>query len=427
MPFSSHSLLPRDSPSGGKLSPSTIVVIAVVCGCVVILALVLFLWRSILRLFRPNHAAPLPPVQPLAHQREQHLVAFADRTSMAPPSWVDVSLHAPHYFPATNSDISLLQPGTPKDSVFADEVTTAESLSTLPSPLSNSETYLPPPNLVVRSADSPSPSDSSSMRYPTPVSESANNLVSRSESVPHSETASSSVSAASSTRPPMSTNSQTPSPSRSRPRSTMRSMQTRPTSMISYAGSNHSGRTSVRTNSTVIRGAPHSRHSNIQIVMPAPLAPQMTPFGHGWETSSSSNRSSIFVDQWVNGGSANGTVNSRHSNVPSEWNNTTPRRSHRQSLPANLSVSIVAPWTTQEPPPPVPRIPSEFMVPQVHRTQEMELTDVAVEERGRPRLSRPTTMSFSDPEKQLSSDSYSDVSEGRKPRTLRKQRSDTKS
>ncbi|OJT12592.1 hypothetical protein TRAPUB_10833 [Trametes pubescens] len=67
------------------------------------------------------------------------------------------------------------------------------------------------------------------------------------------------------------------SPARPRPPRTSRS-RSRPFSMVSSAGTMHSMRTTQST-TNMLRGPAHSIHSNIQIVLPAPLAPELYPPG----------------------------------------------------------------------------------------------------------------------------------------------------
>ncbi|TCD67537.1 hypothetical protein EIP91_012291 [Steccherinum ochraceum] len=433
-------LVPRDS---GGLPTSTIIAIAVACGCVAILVLSLFLWRLLVRFCRPNHAAPLPPVQPLAHHREQQLAAFTDRNVVTPASWNESSLHTAHYLQATSSDVSLLPSGTPKDSsLYAEDLATAESISTLPSPQSNNDDHLPPPPRMTFGSSSPSAtgSESSSLRGVTP-SDTYGNLVSPSESVPHSETTSSTFSATSSTHPLVGT-AYSPTPSRSaRSRSTVRGgggyQQSRPTSMISYAGSYSSRASASARNSTFIRGAPHSMHSNVQIVLPTPLAPQLNPFdtgGGGGSGDSPSRRASVFVDRWVNAGGAGGGSDgntSDTSTVPSSWNNS-KRRSHRQSMPVALpSTQSSSPSTSTSPSPmpsrrttqhapPVPRIPSEYNMPPPPQQEMIEL-DSGGRGRSRSRAERPPSLQLSE---KASEASLRAASEGgrTKHRTLKKQR-----
>lgn len=71
----------------------------------------------------------------------------------------------------------------------------------------------------------------------------------------------------------------------------------------------------MRTNGTTVRGAPHGPRSNVQIVLPAPLAPQVMPYMYPLAEGSLSNmdftesaRSSV-VDQWVMVGGGPVTVN----------------------------------------------------------------------------------------------------------------------
>ena len=95
------------------------------------------------------------------------------------------------------------------------------------------------------------------------------------------------------------------SPARPRPPRASRS-RSRPMSIVSTSGTSHSIHTSHSTNT--LRGPAHSIHSNIQIVLPAPLAPQVySNPAAGFERTSSfyssgGDRKSV-ADPWVLAGS----------------------------------------------------------------------------------------------------------------------------
>lgn len=289
---------PRDG--GGHLSTSTVIVIAVVCGAVGILILTLFLWRLVARLFHRDTPAPLPPVQALAHHREAQAAAFSSR----PTTWMDGSINgrSRHFLHPTSSSVSLI-PTTPerKSSFYADEVTTAESGYSLNSPLSNDDADLPLPhprffgsatglNSPHASMHSMASSTTSSDAYTPPGGMTPSQSGSAPGSTPDLATTTSGSplpSLPSSYRPPR-------TPPDARPGS-----RPRPLSMISLSGSVHSAHT-MRSNGTTIRGTPHGPLSNVQIIMPTPLAPQVHPYMHplaGGEFSESARSS--YVDQWV--------------------------------------------------------------------------------------------------------------------------------
>ncbi|KAI0082218.1 hypothetical protein K474DRAFT_845848 [Panus rudis PR-1116 ss-1] len=312
MTLSSGNFLYSRDDDGG-LSTASIIGIAVACGSVGLLILTLFLWRLISRLCRRERPAPLPPVQALAHHREAHVAAFAERNTSRPTTWLDnasygsrskVRLHAA----ATASDVSLI-PGTSerKASIYTDEATTAESALTLSSPLSSNDLSLPPPHphFLAGQLSTPSPHTSlTSMSSSIASEEISPSSMFPSTSLPTSETAStaSHFVPRSNSHHPLQSTSRSPLPhSTSRSVSRQRS---RPTSMVSMAGTTYSARTA---GGSVIRGAPHGPYSNVQIVLPAPLDPkaysQMDPLHEGnistfALTDASVSRMSV-ADPWV--------------------------------------------------------------------------------------------------------------------------------
>ncbi len=302
-------ILPRDG--GGGLSTSTIIVIAVVCGAVGILILTLFLWRLVARLFHREIPAPLPPVQALAHHREAQAAAFASR----PTTWMDGSINgrSRHFLHPTSSSVSLI-PGTPdwKSSFYTDEITTAESAYSLSSPVPHDDSDLPLPH--PRFFGPPTGISSPHASLHSMASSTASSEAS--SSPPSGLSPSPSASAPESTHdlavepvgtlPTSQSNNRTPR----LPPEARSASRPRPTSMISLSGSVRSART-MRSNGTTIRGTPHGPLSNVQIILPTPLAPQVHPYMYPLAEGSFSNldfsdsaRSSV-VDQWVSvGGSA---------------------------------------------------------------------------------------------------------------------------
>lgn len=199
-----------------KLSKVLIIVIAVsgFVGCLVILFLVS-------RCRRRPKSAPLPPIQPLAHHREKELN------------------HLPH-------------PRIPRTSVGLTKVGHYGSDTSL----------LKPPSFQTdESQGTPSSSHHSSSVHPS----SSTNLTYQSS--------------------PLSVESQSDEPpsitqqyvSTTRPaRSTSRTRPKQPRSRINSTASTHSNSAQTSTRSpNNIRGAPHSTLSNVQIVLPTPLAPQL--------------------------------------------------------------------------------------------------------------------------------------------------------
>ncbi|KAI0768481.1 hypothetical protein BD413DRAFT_562344 [Trametes elegans] len=253
----------RDADSGGKLSQSTIIIIAVVCGCVVLLVFVLFLWRNIARRCRRSRKVPLPPVQDLAHHREQQLAAFAAR----PATWAaEPPMFHPHPRPyssnvlsATASNASLIRSspdltsngcGPTREGSWGGEDAPSTESSPYPTPLPTDDLRAPNPSYFSVGVN---PHNSMA----SVVSDSSDALVtSSSELAPSVESSASLLPHA-----------------RPRPGRVSRS-RSRPLSVVSSAGTMHS----VQSHSmNTLRGPAHSIHSNIQIVLPAPLAPELYP------------------------------------------------------------------------------------------------------------------------------------------------------
>lgn len=286
----------RDDSGRGGLSTGTVIIIAVVCGCVAILALALFLWRLLARCCRPKERAPLPPVQDLAHhRREQQRAAFANGLSAPsrPVTWVD-SL-GPSRTPHTGSAVSLLTNPENNPSVYTDDMMTTES--TLPSPDGDNKLYPPNPSFYRNSDasssrntfnDNASSSHSSLVNVPSlpsmPISDTAS---AASHAVSHSR----SQSRQTSVSQPPSTRSRSRVPSRGRP-----------LSQVSDSPTSHSGFT-MRSSST-FRGEPPHRSGSVQIILPAPLGPQPLYAGesHSLYHNPQVSRSSVFADQWVSNG-----------------------------------------------------------------------------------------------------------------------------
>ncbi|KAI0728645.1 hypothetical protein C8Q72DRAFT_795176 [Fomitopsis betulina] len=326
---------PRDgTDSGGGLSTSTIIIIVVVCGSVFLLALVLFLWRFLARIVHRKKATPLPPVQLLAHQRELHSASVLERKTFYGND-TDSLLGLTNGLAATPSDGSL----TPGGSFYASRPNSSnpeypmssETIFALGHPLSVA-TFAPLPNVNILGTGS---SD-------------AENLT------PSPSTALSDASSEYSHVTSASGHQTTKTPIRPRPRSQARP---RPTSMTSSIATMQTFQ-STQSRRSVIRGAPHSRYSNIHIVLPEPLAPESYPFdqlamGPGSRSSflfngqdDASNRGSTASDQWAQGNTRSMSL----GNVPLSG----------LVGPAPNSSGYTRASRNQLPPPPVPQIPAEF-------------------------------------------------------------------
>ncbi|KAI0762792.1 hypothetical protein C8Q74DRAFT_179282 [Fomes fomentarius] len=295
----------RSADSGGKLSTSTIIIIAVVSGSVVILVFALFAWRLLVRYCRSSRTVPLPPAQDLAHRREHQLATLADRSTLPRPvTWADHKLVQPHsrlysshLLSTSASSASLIRSspdftsshGPTRESSWAVEDTISAESSPHPTPSSD----LAPPNPSFLPSDSALAHNSMASvasSFSDAVSD-VNAPMTPSDFDPSVESTPSLVhSSLARPRPPR--------PSRSRPIST-----------VSASGTVLSIQNSQSTNT--LRGPPHSIHSNIQIVLPAPLAPDLYPYQNGgasFERASSfygsgGDSSRSIADPWVMAGS----------------------------------------------------------------------------------------------------------------------------
>lgn len=364
---------PRDgSSNGGGLSTSTIIIIAVVCGSVFILASVLFLWRFVVRLVHRKKSNPLPPVQLLAHQRELHTSSLLERkTFYYSDADSTLGLAYKNGLAHTPSDGSLTPGGSVypsrSNSANPEDAVSTETVSALGQPLSVDTVLLPNVDVIGATsrdnlAQSPSTalSDASSVRS-------------------HVTSGSGHPTARMSTRPfPLS--------------------QSRPLSMASSTATMQTFQ-STQSKRSVIRGAPHSRHSNIQIILPTPLAPESYPyeqlamnamgsrssyfFNSGQEDASV--RGSVASDQWAQGGarsiSLSGIPESTVGPAPGPSHARGPRSLSQPPRPSSSQQSFrrsqsqsrldssplrtqVTAYPYQIPPPPVPQIPAEFVAVQ---------------------------------------------------------------
>lgn len=390
--YNNPQLYVRDGTSdNGKLSTGTIIIVVVVCGSVVVLASILFLWRLLFRLCNRKKSNPLPPVQLLAHERQEQATTFADGKAFYSTSSLNGSMYKPtlQHAPSFASLLPRDASSSRQNSVFVDDATSAESIPTLGPPVS-ADNLTPPnppfnPYITAESVESMQPSSS----------------------VPFSDVSS--------------TISHVTSLSGHRPRVGSRAMsrsQSRPVSLASSAGTMQTFQ-STRSRGSVLRGPPHSRMSNIQIVLPAPLAPETYPYtGNGAQNAMSGymgqddafDRRSVFADQWVPVGARSlsmhatsipgpsvGRAISTNPRIPSSLSQSTTvtmsqQTYHRsQSQPRIIGArpypprsqsagpSYASGSTTHTPPPPVPSRPAGYATPLQERTANEEPM------RGRPR------------------------------------------
>ncbi|KAI0343889.1 hypothetical protein BDW22DRAFT_1427557 [Trametopsis cervina] len=340
-----RTLAPRSSSGGaGGLSTDTIIIISVVCGCVVILAFTLFLWRLLARCFKPARSNPLPPVQDLAHRREQQLAAF---TASRQSQWLDPSGSAltAHASFQTGSSVSLLPNQEKNASTYTDDGTTAESSMHSPVTMEMDPALQPPNPMFYPPATSATSSphismistDSSYSTLPrTGVSPSPSKQPSEAEAFSTSQ-----LSVEGGVVPQVYPRPQTRTPSRSNMRSLSRG---RPQSQISV-GTSYSGHT---MRSSSVRGAPHKPYSGVQIVLPAPLASDV-PTHQRVSTYELPSRNSMFVDQWVAVGSR--PVTAEEPGRPRKSSSTSSRRSQRSAStpPSQRDSQPLPPLPTGEP------------------------------------------------------------------------------
>jgi hypothetical protein len=260
---------------GSSSNRTLLIVICVVAAVGGLIFTIIFIrtFRIIFRLdqYRPS---PLPPIQPLAHHREQQVALFVERngSDSTPATWYGSYLTIPtsDSMPKGGSEISLLHrdPSSTSPSVslgFSESSTTDEATV-----LSSAKPLeLPPPSSF---PDNPSLEVAESQPMPTTL---------------RSHTS-------------QSTNSTHLTTARPRPQSASRP---RPVSMSSVTSTALTPR-----NSRIIRGPPHGPHSKVQVVLPTPLAPSL--YAHMASDDPSRKRHSIgftpdgskrlsVVDQWA--------------------------------------------------------------------------------------------------------------------------------
>ncbi|KAJ8508091.1 hypothetical protein ONZ45_g9613 [Pleurotus djamor] len=230
-----------EQPSDNK---QTTTIIIAVCVGVASAILLLFIARFILRIRarRPSRSAPLPQVQPLAHDRERRLAQLE--------AWQDSSY--PILAPHTASDSTAFMGGS-KVSLITDETTPVFPL------VSQKDPSLPLPhpsfhhNSATSSSSGLSDADVASTSPTPPQTPSLSQA-----SFPHlANTGSRSDSPSSMSISPSRMTSQ---------------RKPRPVSSVSNASIY-----TTRSSRNTLRGTPHSPHSNVQIVLPAPLAPELLP------------------------------------------------------------------------------------------------------------------------------------------------------
>jgi hypothetical protein len=246
--------------SGGSL-PHTTVIIIVVSALVGGLLLIILFWRILSRFLRPR-SAPLPPRQALVHQRELQLAAFTEHKNASAPN----VLH--------DSSESALVPNVREWSVN----TSNRASSYTPEADDGAGVGLnlhPPPQNFLH-------------RIPHSASSSSSLPSSNDNSAPSSD-----ITLPPTPPDPFST-SMSPTPSFRRVKAHT-AQRPRPSSMVSLGTSYMT----IRSRPSV-RAAPHAPHSNVQIVLPAPLAPNLyeQTTGEGARVPSPFVRHSAYSESW---------------------------------------------------------------------------------------------------------------------------------
>lgn len=284
--------------SSKGLGTTTTVIIAVVATVVGIVVLFL-LYRFVSHRRNRRSANPLPPVQPIAHHREQHLYQFEESkynsfsgnpSDSNRGSWYGGQhLAAPSPLPSrstsnaslVNKEVDPFLSSAPPSPGLSPGFPRASDQSLGSRARVSFEDSLPHPAPAFHGGSAPS------SRSSTPVSGTPSGHPDSAGTyfTPSQHLLAESNSARSSQRRPRD------------PTQAGYPIRPRPTSMVSTASR------ASRTPSAV-RGAPHGPHSHVQIILPAPLAAELSPYGRdasgerGSQISSSDSRKSV-VDQWA--------------------------------------------------------------------------------------------------------------------------------
>ncbi|KIM84581.1 hypothetical protein PILCRDRAFT_6210 [Piloderma croceum F 1598] len=260
-----------------KNSAKTTTIIVAVLATVSAIVLVIFLVRSFRHWMQKRAVVvPLPPIQPIAHHREHQLAQFEERKfappspSSRPGSWAMQQLSAQDRIGGSGSmsDASLIPSEqhhrTQSNNNTINSSTPSPNISLLNQPALGlgDENPLPHPAPAFHGTGNPRDSNSSFGSIPERSSNTPSPL-------PFPDTPPPSSQSHTSTHPLISSNS-----------TSSRQMRPRPTSMISNT-SRASRKSQAGTAATAIRGAPHGPHSSVQIVLPTPLAPALSPYGRG--------------------------------------------------------------------------------------------------------------------------------------------------
>ena len=285
-------LLPRDAKSHG-LRHTTLVIIVVSASVGGLLVALLF-YRILSRSLARSRSAPFPPRQPLVHERELQLTAFTLHQNASVAQSLPDDRSSTHL---RHGSISSFVPygDSPTKASFAHD--TGEGIEKAGSSSYDIRLHPPTPSFATSRKQS---------------SSSPTSLPSSNESSPPSSDAHTIPTTVLTSIPPI-------------PRRPFRHSNPRPFSMATTD--------TIQSTATIrsrpsIRAAPHAPHNNIQIVLPAPLAPGLyersasaEPQGirplARYNTHADAWRRSL-VDSWVTVG---------QNEVP-ESEHAEPRRSH---------------------------------------------------------------------------------------------------
>lgn len=226
-------------------SQTTTIIVVVVCAIGVLTLLYVFF--RLTRRCWGRKSVPLPPVQPIAYQRQQ-LAQLAERNAMSLTPTYPSRFSTPEDFSPCGSDFSL-----PPNREYIGSPSSSCRLS----PLLDT---LPSGNVILTDFPTLSPSNG----------QAGERLLPRASMYDARRNSGSSVGSGS-LRPPSTIHSSTSpyGPSRVARRSHLQSITSHHTT---------------NTRHTII-GLPHSRHSPVQIVLPTPLAPAVAPYLSGSRSS----------------------------------------------------------------------------------------------------------------------------------------------
>ncbi|KAG1749681.1 uncharacterized protein EDB91DRAFT_1244296 [Suillus paluster] len=251
--------------SGTGTNHTTTIIIVVLCA--VVGMLILYGLFRFLRHRFARRSTPLPPVQPIAHYRKQRLTEFTERPDMSTTYSQSSRLSPSFELSPAASDSSLLP--AKYDNTFP-----SRQSSLYLAEKGDGQGVPPPPG-----------KDEEVLQTPNPAFNYARRL------------SSSSLGSTPSTPPSASVAHRSPSQA-TLPRSYSR--RTGPPSAVSSA----SIRSTKSSGRSTIIGVPHGPHSQVKVVLPAPLAPSLHPYLSGPEAgrlgvdTQTSSRTTM-VDMWA--------------------------------------------------------------------------------------------------------------------------------